>query len=111
VAAIDARRGELFVFARDIATGAPLLASQAATAADIVAALTRGKPPFVLNGSRAPALAALLPRATVVGTADHAAVADVAELAFRAEAHGPPRPLYLRDAGATPQAGAIVARL
>jgi tRNA threonylcarbamoyladenosine biosynthesis protein TsaB len=95
VAAVDARRGQLYLQA--FTGGEPLMAPDALTLSDAAARLAelhRGGP-AVLVGSGAPMLAAVMPEAQVLERTAPDPVA-VARLAARASSPAPPRPLYLR---------------
>jgi tRNA threonylcarbamoyladenosine biosynthesis protein TsaB len=113
VAVVDARRGEVYALAQDIASGATLVEAEVIGAADFAMQLRKAPRPLIFNGSAAPAIAAMLAgeETITVGTADHPRIADVLRLACHAQPRRPPRPLYLRSADAKPQAGAAVARL
>jgi len=94
-AAVDARRGQLYLQA--FADGEPLMAPDALTLSDAAARLVelqRGGP-ATLVGSGAPMLAGLMGEAAVLDrTAPDPAA--VARLAAQARSPGPARPLYLR---------------
>ena len=113
VATLDAKRGELYLYAQEIASGAvrlPATAMPIAAAADAL----RGSPePLVLTGSGAPLLADALGGSdvTAAGTAESPEISDVALLGLAAAPGKPPAPLYLRGADAKPQADKSVALL
>lgn len=112
IAALDARRGEVYVQAQDIASGAVLVRAAAMPAEDVAATLRHAERPILLCGSGAPAVAAAFagPQARVIHALAAPDIADVALLALRAETSTPPVPLYARGADAKPQLGKAVAR-
>jgi tRNA threonylcarbamoyladenosine biosynthesis protein TsaB len=113
VTALDAKRAEIYVFAKEISSGAVRFAASA-MAVDAAADALRGSPePLVLTGSGAPLLAHALggSNVLVVGTAESPDVSDVALLGLAATPGKPPAPLYLRGADAKPQADKSVALL
>jgi len=109
-AAIDAGRGEYYVAAFD-AAGTPA-GEAAAVAPQSALDRLRMHGDAVLAGSAGPALAAAAGGewdvASPLPTADIAAYARLA--ALRGFAGEKPRPLYLRDADAKPQAGFVLPR-
>ena len=112
VALLDAKRGEIYAFARDIASGAVLMHPAAIRPADLAARLESASRPWVLTGSAAPLLRPVCeePGCSVFGAADAPDIACVVALGARAGTGGKPAPLYLRGADAKPQAGKAVAR-
>jgi tRNA threonylcarbamoyl adenosine modification protein YeaZ len=113
VAVLDAKRGELFAFACDIASGDVVVPARAASPAMLAEELAAAVGPLVLTGAGAPLLAPALARSDVrvAGGAEFPDIADVARLGAAAESDRPPVPLYARGADAKPQAGSAVARL
>ncbi|HEX6860321.1 MAG TPA: tRNA (adenosine(37)-N6)-threonylcarbamoyltransferase complex dimerization subunit type 1 TsaB [Caulobacteraceae bacterium] len=91
VAAVDARRGQVYVQAFE--DGRPLMHPEALRAEDAVAAIHRFGPPKALVGSGAPLLAGAFPHAHLAPEAlpDPVSVARLAALSTMAA-----RPLYLR---------------
>jgi tRNA threonylcarbamoyl adenosine modification protein YeaZ len=112
VAVLDARRGEVYARARDIASDAAVLEPKAARVGDVATELAAATEPLILTGSGAPLLVdALDGRAfEIVGTRESPDIADVAALALRDHASTPPVPFYVRGADAKPQAYKAVAR-
>lgn len=112
IVALDARRGELYALARDIASGAVLFGPVASPVKGITARLSGCTPPFILTGGAAPVLRTALGDASieVLGVAESPDIADVAWLGLHAGSSTPPLPIYARGADAKPQAGIAVAR-
>jgi len=112
VAVLDAKRGELYALACDVASGGPLVAAEALPVAALTRRLAGAPEPLILTGSGAPIVAAALPGRSVriARTAISPDIADVARLGAEAEAGGWPVPLYLRGADAKPQVGLNSAR-
>jgi tRNA threonylcarbamoyl adenosine modification protein YeaZ len=112
VAALDAKRGEIYVLAQDIASGAALLEAAAVSLDAVAARLAGAREPVILTGSAAPLLARLLSsNAEIAGTAASPDIADVAMLGLRKIPGHPPVPTYARGADAKPQGDKAVARL
>jgi tRNA threonylcarbamoyl adenosine modification protein YeaZ len=113
VAVLDARRGEVYAFAHDVATGAAALDAVAAPPAEIASKLNGAEGPLHLTGSGAPLVASCLDAVLfdILDTADAPDIADVAWLGARSVPGISPVPLYLRGADAKPQLGKSVARL
>ena len=116
IAALDARRGQIFAAGVNRATGDPLF-QPLADDPNRVGALIRatvGAGPVCLTGSGGTLLAAALRRegmeAEVVDAAESADIAAVAMLGGRAAPSKPPSPLYMRGADAKVQTGKAVAR-
>ena len=110
IAALDARRGELFAQA-SLPSGATLIAPTAAPAEAIAARLAGAPRPLVLAGAGAAVLqAALGEAAEIAGRAESPDIADVARLGLAATPGARPTALYLRGADAKPQAAKAVAR-
>jgi tRNA threonylcarbamoyl adenosine modification protein YeaZ len=109
VALIGTTRGQTFALARDIASGAALIAPTVASHDRVAAALAGASLPLLLNGSGAAEAAARLPGGAfeVLGGEDHPHIADVANMAFFGGPKQPPSPLYLRGADAKPQTAAV----
>lgn len=112
IAALDARRGEIYALARDLATGSLLLDVAAAPPEDLAKELAQATRPLVLTGAGAPLLAPHLSDNDVemAEAAEAPDIADVAILGLRAEPGRPPVPLYARGADAKPQSAKAVAR-
>ena len=113
LATLDAKRGEIYLYARGISSGTVLVAPAAIPAATAAERL-RGLPePLILAGSGAPLLAGSLPGLdfVIAHTAESPDINDVALLGFTAAPGRPPVPLYLRAADARPQADKSVALL
>jgi tRNA threonylcarbamoyl adenosine modification protein YeaZ len=110
LAAIDARRDELYVAGYD-AAGAEVVAPAVAILSDAVAMLARMDAP-VLAGSAAAMLADAAGRPFEI--ASTSATADIATYARLAHAQGSsgerPKPLYLRTPDAKPQASFVLPR-
>jgi len=108
IAAIDARRDELYV--EDHAPDGALSFGPAIVNVADAAGLLRGLPP-VLAGSGSGIIAAFDPSADRSGGAATADIAVYARLAAAGRVHGsPPTPLYLRGPDARPQDGFALAR-
>jgi tRNA threonylcarbamoyladenosine biosynthesis protein TsaB len=111
LAALDAKRDELAIFARD-ANSDRTLAGPSAMPVDGAASLGRGLPgPLMLTGSGAPILADALglPDGCILGTAESPSIDDIVLLGLAGIPAGAPAPMYLRGAGAKPQADKAVA--
>jgi tRNA threonylcarbamoyl adenosine modification protein YeaZ len=111
VAVLDARRGEVYVFAADIGTRTIAIPPQAVCSEQVAERLAAASKPILLTGAAAPILAALLPGAEVVDIRDAPDIADVAALGLAAIPDGPPRPIYARGADAKPQSMKAVQRV
>lgn len=111
VAALDARRGEIFALAQEIGSREALFPALAAPATIIAQKLAGTSRPLVLTGNGAALLAAELKQRDVqiAGTAASPDISDVAVLGFRGE-HVNPAPFYLRGVDAKPQLDRAVAR-
>lgn len=109
LAAIDARRDELYVASYD-AAGSRLQGPIVTRLPE--AAAMAGQQKWVLTGSAARMIArAAGARFDIAGEAATADIAAYARLAARhGFAGGKPRPLYLREADAKPQAGFVLER-
>ncbi len=123
VAALDARRGEIYAKAvksvgkpiSNQGSGTILLAAQVTTVATLAGAIAKLNCGAVtLTGSAAASLARMLGEAgigaTIAGEAAAVDILTVAALGSRSDAVSPPVPLYLRPPDAKPQAGMAVAR-
>jgi len=112
VAALDAKRGEIYARVQDIASGAVLVEAAAMRVDDIAATLSDAERPVWLCGSGAPRLAAALadPEAGVADELDAPEIFAVALLGFRAGGDAAPVPVYARGADAKPQFGRAVER-
>lgn len=113
VALLDAKRGELYALAQELATRALLFDALAAPPEQIARKLHGMDGPLHLTGAGAPLLAPHLDGLafSIVGDPVSPDIADVALLGARAEPGASPVPLYLRGADAKPQIGKAVARL
>jgi tRNA threonylcarbamoyladenosine biosynthesis protein TsaB len=110
-AVLDARRGEVYAFIRDIATNETLVEPEALAIEELASRLRDARPPIVLTGSGAPlVVATLAASAEIAGTAEAPDIADVVALALESAEAGSPLPLYARSADAKPQLGKAVAR-
>jgi tRNA threonylcarbamoyl adenosine modification protein YeaZ len=114
VAALDARRGE--IYAKAVRAGSTLaLEAQVTTAAALAQAIAglNGEP-VTLTGSAATSIAQMLGEtgtiAAIAGKAASADIGTVAALGALGKSGTPPVPLYLRPPDAKPQTGVAVAR-
>lgn len=112
LAALDAKRGEVYALAQDLSHGAVTFEATSVPIGDLA---TRFKPlarPLVLVGAGAAIVANAVGSegTSIFGEADVPDIADVAALGFRADAASPPAPLYARGADAKPQADKALAR-
>ena len=113
VACLDARRGEIYVLARDPTSADTVLPAAAMTplaAARVLVAEARA--PLWLVGSGARLLAEALAQigtggVTIVSEAGAPDIAAVTRLTAEAGAGSPPVPLYLRAPDAKPQSGGV----
>ena len=115
VAALDARRGEIYAKASRAGSGTTMLEAQVTTAAALARAIEGlNSEPVTLTGSAAAEIARMLGEAGIVaaiaGEAASADIGTVAALAALAKSGSPPVPLYLRPPDAKPQTGMAVAR-
>ena len=112
VAALDAKRGEIYALAKDLSSGETLIPAAALPVDTLAAQLSRAHQPLMLIGAAAPIVAAALAGhdVSIAATPDAPAIEDVARLGFRAADTGPPVPLYVRGADAKPQADKVLAR-
>ncbi len=113
VAALDARRGEVYLLAHDIKSGDDRIPADAIRVEDIASRLGRIARPLILTGAGAPIVATALAESgpDVAGTAESPDIGDVAMLGLGASAGRLPVPLYLRGADAKPQGEKALARL
>ncbi len=111
VAALDAKRGEVYALAKHLGSGETLIGATAIRIDALAARLGSVPLPLVLIGAGAPIVAAALAGgdAEIVATPQSPDIEDVARLALRAEP-SPPAPLYAREADAKPQADKALAR-
>ena len=115
VAALDARRGEIYAKAVTAGSGKIIYEAQVTTAAALAQAIEglNGEP-VTLTGSAAAEIARMLGEAGIVaaiaGQAGSADIGTVAAMAALAKIGLPPVPLYLRPPDAKPQTGMAVAR-
>jgi len=119
VAALDARRGEIYAKAvmpgGENGGGATVLEAHVTTAAELAQAVAdQDCRPLTLIGSAAAETARLLAgagvEATIASDTACAGIDTVAALAARGGGTAPPVPLYLRAPDAKPQTGLAVAR-
>lgn len=115
VAALDARRGEIYAKAIRPGSGTTVLAAQVTTAAAVALAIAGlDGEPVTLTGSAAADVARMLGeagiKADIAGQAASVDINTAAALAAQAEGGSPPVPLYLRPPDAKPQTGMAVAR-
>jgi tRNA threonylcarbamoyladenosine biosynthesis protein TsaB len=112
VAALDAKRGEVYALAQDLSNRAVILQPTSIPVAELPERLAALARPLVLVGGGAPIVAAAIASAgvTVLSDADVPDIADVAVLGLSSDAKNPPAPLYARGADAKPQADKILAR-
>jgi tRNA threonylcarbamoyladenosine biosynthesis protein TsaB len=112
VACLDARRGEIYLFART-AGSEPIAAEAMTPVAAARRLLADGVPPYLLIGSGAALLAEALEReapGSAVSILSDARAPDIAAVARLAAAAAPgrsPVPLYLRGPDAKPQSGGV----
>jgi tRNA threonylcarbamoyl adenosine modification protein YeaZ len=111
VAALDAKRGEVYVLAQDIGSGAIVIEAAVLRLESAAARLSGARAPLILTGSAAPLLAGFQSGAEIAGTAASPHIGDVAALGLRKIAGEPPVPIYVRGADAKPQSDKAVARL
>lgn len=112
VAVLDAKRGEVYARLCDKESGAALAEPEALSVEELALKLSHAGQPIMLTGGGAPLVAAALKlKHQIAGTAEAPDIADVVALALKAEAGGPPLPLYARPADAKPQLNKAVARL
>jgi tRNA threonylcarbamoyladenosine biosynthesis protein TsaB len=111
VAALDARRDELYALAKDLATGETAIEATTGSVKALAAKLVGARPPLVLIGAGAPLLAAALaPRdVTIAGSPEYPDILDVARLGSTSTALAPPVPHYVRGADAKPQSDKALA--
>lgn len=115
VAALDARRGEIYAKAVTPGSDTAVLEAQVTTVAALAQAIEglNGEP-VTLTGSAAAEIARMLGQAgisaNVAGEAASADISTIAALAAFGDSHSPPVPLYLRPPDAKPQTGMAVAR-
>ena len=113
VACLDARRGEIYLLARDASGGILVPAAAMIPVAAARKLLADGVPPYRLVGSGAALLAEALEReapgsaVAILSDAKTPDIAAVARLAAAAAPGRPPVPLYLRGPDAKPQSGGV----
>lgn len=112
VAALDAKRGEIYALVRDLTSGTTLVEATAIRIDDLAVKLSHAGRPLLLTGAGAPIAAGALdePETSIVGAAESPDIADVAALGLRADVEAPPVPLYARGADAKPQGDKALAR-
>ena len=112
VALLDGRRGEIYAFAQDIASGEILQEAAVFRSGDLAERLASFAEPLILTGAGAALAAGALKESGVeiIGAAEAPEIASVAEIGLRSGSAGPPVPHYLRGADAKPQTGWAVAR-
>ena len=112
VAALDARRGEVYARVEDLSSGRVLREACAVRPDELAIELAHTPRPLILAGAGASLLENFLsaPEARTFGTAESPDIADVAALALKSETGRPPSPLYARGADAKPQHPAMALR-
>jgi tRNA threonylcarbamoyladenosine biosynthesis protein TsaB len=112
VAALDAKHGQVYALARDIASGLDIYPATILKIDDLVTRLAHVTPPIILRGGGAPLAAAALtiPDITIASTEASPDIAVVARLGLEAETASPPVPLYIRGVDARPQFDKAIAR-
>ena len=112
VAALDAKRGEVYALAQDLSSGAVSIEATSIPTGDLALRLEPLARPLVLVGAGAAIVASVIgpAGASIFGEADVPDIADVAALGFLADPASPPVPLYARGADAKPQADKALAR-
>jgi tRNA threonylcarbamoyl adenosine modification protein YeaZ len=111
-AMLDAKRGEVYVFAADIRTGTVLVEAAAVRVEDLATLLRNMARPLVLTGAAAMIVANALhdAEARTFLLAESPDIADVAALGLATEPVAPPAPIYVRPADAKPQSTQILLR-
>jgi tRNA threonylcarbamoyl adenosine modification protein YeaZ len=111
IAALDAKREEIYALARDLASGRTLIDATALRVDDVAPRLQPFPRPLFVTGSGASIVAGVLGGRDIViaGMTESPDIEDVAALGLVAERNTPPIPLYLRGADAKPQGGKGVA--
>lgn len=111
VAALDAKRGEIYALARDLASGRTLIDPTALRIEDVAPKLGQASRPLFITGSGASIVANALNQSDViiVGMNESPEIEDVAALGLVAGDTIAPAPLYLRGADAKPQGDKVVA--
>ncbi len=112
VGALDAKRGDVYLLAKDLGSGETLVEASAVPV-DLLAKVLMSAPrPLVLIGAGAPFVAAALDDGgiEIAVTPSYPEIADVARLATSTSQASPPVPLYARAADAKPQADKALPR-
>ncbi len=115
VAALDARRGEIYAKAARSGGGTTAIGAQVTSVAAVAGAIAKlNCGAVILTGSAAASVSGMLGEAGIGATIDGQAasvdILTVAALGSLSEAVSPPVPLYLRPPDAKPQSGMAVAR-
>ena len=112
VAALDAKRGEVYALAKDLGSGETLVEASAIPVDSLAAKLASARRPLILIGAGAPIVAAALGvgEVEIAATPAYPDIADVARLAHEQSQASPPVPLYARAADAKPQADKALPR-
>ena len=112
VAILDARRGEVYALAKNLAAGTLMIEAAAMRAEDLATKLAIVGRPLILTGAGAPLVAPLLGATDVMiaGMDESPDIADVATLGLSATWVGAAVPLYARSADAKPQSAAVARR-
>ena len=112
IAVLDAKRGEVYALAHDLASHSIIIEASALPVEALAAKVGAARSPFFLVGAGAPLVGPALPsgRFEIVATPEAPDIADVAELGSRITKLAPPVPHYARDADAKPQADKAIAR-
>jgi tRNA threonylcarbamoyladenosine biosynthesis protein TsaB len=112
VAILDARRGEIYALAKNLAAGILTIEAASMRAEELAAKLASAARPLILTGAGAPLVAPLLGAADVLiaGVGESPDIADVVALGLSATWVRVPVPLYARSADAKPQSAAVARR-
>ncbi len=111
VAALDAKRGEVYVLAKDLGSGETLVEASAIPVDSLAVMLASARGPLILIGAGAPIVAAALGgEIEIAATRSYPEIADVARLAMSSSQASSPVPLYARAADAKPQADKALPR-
>jgi tRNA threonylcarbamoyladenosine biosynthesis protein TsaB len=111
VAVLDAKRGEVYGFAQDAASGAVLVEATVLRGEALAERLEAAARPLILVGAGASILAGFFtPKPRVAGLAEAPDITEIAVLGFAARPVAPAVPTYARGADAKPQADKAVAR-
>lgn len=110
IASLDAKRGEVYALAKDLASGETTIEAHATPADAFAERIAAMRGPHLLCGSGSAQIAlAIGADATILTTVESPDIADVSALGLAAMAERPPAPLYLRGADAKPQHESMLA--